>query len=76
MNFEVADSQINSLYGALPRDNLRMQECRKSDIHISFDFEKKGPFTKIIPNKSSFMKILTLCMLVLLIALVSKQFRP
>ena len=32
-------------FGALPRDDLRMQKCRKSDI--SFDWEK-DPFTKFM----------------------------
>ena len=50
MNLEEANSQINYLYGALPKDNLQMQKCRKSDIHISFDLEQKGLFTKIIPK--------------------------
>ena len=48
MNFEEAKSQINSLYVALSRDDLRMQKCRKSDG--SFDLEKEGTFTKIIPK--------------------------
>ena len=39
MDFEEANSQINSLCGALPNDDLWMQKCRKSDI--SFDLEKQ-----------------------------------
>ena len=31
-------SQVNSLFGAIPRDALRMHKCIKSDI--SFDLEK------------------------------------
>ena len=42
MDFEEANSQINSLC----RDDLRLQKCRKSGI--SFDLEKKGPFTKVV----------------------------
>ena len=41
MDFEEA----NSLCGALPRDDLQMHKCIKSDI--SFDLEK-GPFTKVM----------------------------
>ena len=32
MDFEEANSQVDSLYGALPRDDLRMHKCIKSDI--------------------------------------------
>ena len=32
MDFEEANSQVDSLCGALPRDNLRMHKCIKSDI--------------------------------------------
>ena len=39
MDFEEANSQINSLCDALPRNDLRMQKCIKSDI--SFDLEEK-----------------------------------
>ena len=45
MDFEEATSQANSLYAALPRDDLRMHKCIKSDI--SFDLvsdEMYGPF--------------------------------
>ena len=45
MDFEEANSQLNSLFGALPRDDLQMHKCIKSDIF--FDFEK-GPFTKVM----------------------------
>ena len=32
MDFEEANSQVDSLCGALPRDDLRMHKCIKSDI--------------------------------------------
>ena len=48
MNFEEAKGQVNSLYGALSRDDLRMQKCTKSDK--SFDLEIKGTSTEIIPK--------------------------
>ena len=32
MDFEEANSQVDSLCGALPRDDLRMHKCLKSDI--------------------------------------------
>ena len=32
MDFEEANSQLHSLCGALPRDDLRMHKCIKSDI--------------------------------------------
>ena len=32
MGFEEANSQVDSLCGALPRDDLRMHKCIKSDI--------------------------------------------
>ena len=32
MDFEEANSQLDSLCGALPRDDLRMHKCIKSDI--------------------------------------------
>ena len=32
MYFEEANSQVDSLCGALPRDDLRMHKCIKSDI--------------------------------------------
>ena len=40
MNFEEAKSQVDSLCGALPRDDLRMHKCIKSDIPD----EIYGPF--------------------------------
>ena len=43
MDFEEANSQVNSLCGALPRDDLRMHKCIKSDIPL---IQRKGPFTK------------------------------
>ena len=32
MDFEEANSQVDSLCGTLPRDDLRMHKCIKSDI--------------------------------------------
>ena len=32
MDFDEANSQVDSLCGALPRDDLRMHKCIKSDI--------------------------------------------
>ena len=32
MDFEEANSQVDSLCGALPRDDLRIHKCIKSDI--------------------------------------------
>ena len=32
MDFEEANSQVDSLCGALPRDDLQMHKCIKSDI--------------------------------------------
>ena len=32
MDFEEANSQVDSLCGALPRDDLRMHKCIKSEI--------------------------------------------
>ena len=32
MDYEEANSQVDSLCGALPRDDLRMHKCIKSDI--------------------------------------------
>ena len=32
MDFEEENSQVDSLCGALPRDDLRMHKCIKSDI--------------------------------------------
>ena len=40
MDFEEANSQVDSLCGALPRDDLRMHKCIKSDISK----EMYGPF--------------------------------
>ena len=40
MDFEEANSQVNSLCGALPRDDLQMHKCIKCDI--SFDLEKRS----------------------------------
>ena len=42
MDFEEANSQVDSLCGALPRDDLRMHKCIKSDI--SKADEMYGPF--------------------------------
>ena len=51
MDFEEGNSQVDSLCGALPRDDLRMHKCIKSDI------------SKVMYQ----MKVWTLCMLVLLL---------
>ena len=40
MDFEEANGQVNSLCGALPRDDLRMHKCIKSDISV--DLEKRS----------------------------------
>ena len=40
MDFEKANSQVDSLCGALSRDDLRMHKCIKSDISV----EMYGPF--------------------------------
>ena len=50
MDFEEAKCQVNSLCGALPRDDFQMHICIKSDI--SFDLEK-SPFTKVMYKKQS-----------------------
>ena len=52
MDFEEANSQVDSLCGALPRDDLRMHKCIKSDI------------SKVMYR----WNVWTLCMLVLLLA--------
>ena len=51
MDFEEANSQVDSLCGALPRDDLRMHKCIKSDI------------SKVMYR----WNVWTLCMLVLLL---------
>ena len=40
MDFEEANSQLNSLCGAILRDDLRMHKCIKSNI--SFDLEERS----------------------------------
>ena len=49
MDFEEANSQVNSLCGALPRDDLRMHTCIKSDI--SFDLEKRSIYLGHAPDE-------------------------
>ena len=46
MDFEEANSQVDSLCGALPRDDLRMHKCIKSDISkvMQLPDEMYGPF--------------------------------